>query len=108
MTSDNLRIDPAAPADVPTILDLIKGLAEYERLADSVVANETTIRESLFGARPSAEVVIARVGAQPVGFALWFHNYSTFLGRHGLYLEDLFVRDRKSTRLNSSHLGISY
>jgi len=88
---DDLRIDPAVPADVPAILGLIKALADYERLAHAVVADEARLRASLFGPRPSAEVVIARVGAQVAGFAVWFHNYSTFLGQHGLYLEDLFV-----------------
>ena len=88
---NDLRIDPAAERDVPLILALIKALAEYERMAADVTANETSLQASLFGPMPSAEVVIARVGAEPVGFAVWFHNYSTFLGRRGLYLEDLFV-----------------
>jgi GNAT superfamily N-acetyltransferase len=70
---------------------LIRALAEYERLVDEVVATEATLRESLFGDPPGAEVAIARAGLEPVGFAVWFHNYSTFLGRRGLYLEDLFV-----------------
>lgn len=81
----------AVPDDAPLILTLIKGLAEYERLADSVVATETLIRESLFGDRPEAEVLIAEVDGVAAGFALFFHNYSTFLARRGLYLEDLFV-----------------
>jgi GNAT superfamily N-acetyltransferase len=88
-----LRIDiqPATLADVPLMLSFIKALAEYERLSDHVVATETTVRETLFGSRPSAEAVIARVNGTAVGFAVWFHNYSTFLSRRGLYLEDLFV-----------------
>jgi len=88
---DALRIVPATESDVPLILSLIKGLAEYERLADHVTATEDDIRESLFGEPRVAEAVIARVDAQPAGYALWFHTYSTFLGKRGLYLEDLFV-----------------
>ena len=86
-----LRIEPATPEDVPVVLDMIKALAEYEKLTHEVVASEERVRESLFGARPAVEAVVARTGPQPVGFALWFQNYSTFLGRPGLYLEDLFV-----------------
>jgi GNAT superfamily N-acetyltransferase len=70
---------------------MIKALAEYERLADEVVATETKVRESLFGSNPSAEAVIARANGEPAGFAVWFYSYSTFLSRPGLYLEDLFV-----------------
>lgn len=77
--------------DTPLVLTLIRGLAEYERLAHEAVATEADIRESLFGARPAAEVLIAETSDEPAGFALFFHNYSTFLGRRGLYLEDLFV-----------------
>src|SRR6187431_858500 len=84
-------ISPATPADVPVLLGLVRALADYEKLASSVVATDASIRESLFGPSPAAEAIIARVGDEPVGFALWFHNYSTFLGRRGLYLEDLFV-----------------
>jgi GNAT superfamily N-acetyltransferase len=87
----DLRIEPATEHDIPLILALITALAEYERLTDQVVANEASLRASFFGPSPSAEVVIARIDAEPVGFAVWFHNYSTFLGRRGLYLEDLFV-----------------
>ena len=87
-----VRIVPATVRDVPLILELIRGLAEYERLAHEVVATEELLRETLFGARPGAEVVIAYVGDEAAGFALFFHNYSTFLGRPGLALEDLFVR----------------
>ena len=86
-----IRIVAATERDVPLILELIRGLAEYERLAHEVVATEEGLRASLFGARPDAEVVIARVGEEAAGFALFFHNYSTFLGRRGLALEDLFV-----------------
>ena len=86
------RIEPAREHDVPLILELIKGLAEYEKLSHEVIATEAGLRETLFGPRPSAEVVIAYGSDEPVGFALFFHNYSTFLGKRGLYLEDLFVR----------------
>lgn len=86
-----LRIERATARDVPLVLSLIKALAEYERLADEAVATEAGLRESLFGPQARAEVAIAHAGEEPVGFAVWFHNYSTFLGRAGLYLEDLFV-----------------
>ena len=86
------RIEPARESDVPLILELIKGLADYEKLAHEVVATEAGLRASLFGANPAAEVAIAYAGNEAVGFALFFHNFSTFLGRRGLYLEDLFVR----------------
>jgi GNAT superfamily N-acetyltransferase len=78
-------------ADVPTIFTLIKGLAEYERLSDAVIGTEELLREHLFGERPFVEVLIADVAGRAVGFALFFHNYSTFLTRPGIYLEDLFV-----------------
>jgi len=88
----NVRIERAQERDVPLILELIRGLAEYERLADQCVATEAGLRDALFGARPAAEVLIAFAGDTPAGFALFFHNFSTFLGRRGLYLEDLFVK----------------
>jgi len=94
VTAPDVRIEPAREDDVPLILAFIKGLAEYERLAHRVVATEEGLRASLFGAQPAAEVVLAYVGDEPAGFALFFHNYSTFLGRPGLYLEDLFVWPR--------------
>lgn len=81
----------AGPSDVPTILRCIRGLAEYERLADACVATEALLRESLFGPEPAAEVVLAFRDDAPAGFALWFRSYSTFLARPGIYLEDLFV-----------------
>jgi GNAT superfamily N-acetyltransferase len=87
-----LRIRPATPADTALILTLIRELAEYERLAHTVVATEADLWEALFGARPFAETVLAEVDGEPAGFALFFHNFSTFLARPGLYLEDLFVR----------------
>jgi GNAT superfamily N-acetyltransferase len=88
------RIDirPAAADDVPLILALIGELAEYEKLAHEVSATEEQLRETLFGERPVVEVVIATLDHRPVGFAVFFPSYSTFLGRPGLYLEDLFVR----------------
>lgn len=89
--SSELTITIATERDVPQILHFIKALAEYERLADSVVATEEGLRATLFGPRPYAECVIARWKEEPSGFALFFHNYSTFLGRPGVYLEDLFV-----------------
>jgi GNAT superfamily N-acetyltransferase len=88
---ETMRIAPARPDDVPVILDLIKALADYERMSDQVVATEADLRAWLFGDRPIAEVVLARANEAVVGFALFFHNFSTFLGRPGLYLEDLFV-----------------
>jgi GNAT superfamily N-acetyltransferase len=88
----DLSLKMATEQDVPLILTFIKALAEYERLADAVIATEDGLRETLFGERPYAECVIARVKGQPAGFALFFHNYSTFLGRPGIYLEDLFVK----------------
>jgi GNAT superfamily N-acetyltransferase len=90
-TSSEIRIVPATDRDVPTILNFIRRLAEYERLADRCVATEEKIRQSLFTGTPAAEVIFAYLGDQAVGFALFFHNYSTFLAQRGLYLEDLFV-----------------
>jgi GNAT superfamily N-acetyltransferase len=87
----NFSIRPATPDDVPLVLSFIRQLAEYERLSHEAVMTEESLRESLFGARPSAEVLLGYAGAAPVGFAVFFHNFSTFLGRRGLYLEDLFI-----------------
>jgi GNAT superfamily N-acetyltransferase len=81
----------ATQTDVPQILKFIQGLAEYEKLAHEVVATEQQLTETLFSERPAAEVVIAEFDGKPAGFALFFHNYSTFLAKPGLYLEDLFV-----------------
>lgn len=86
------RIRNAIPADVQLILKLIRELAEYEKLAHQVVATEADIRNSLFGPRPAAECLIAELGGAPAGFALFFHNFSTFLGKPGIYLEDLYVK----------------
>ncbi len=84
-------ITPATADDVPTILRLIRALADYEKLSHEVVATEDGLRDALFGDRPGAECLIGRENGEAVGFALFFHNFSTFLGRRGLYLEDLFV-----------------
>lgn len=82
----------ATREDIGLILALIRELAEYEREPDAVVATEASLAANLFGTRPGAEVVIVEVDGEPAGFALFFHNFSTWLGRRGLYLEDLFVR----------------
>src|ERR1043165_4303557 len=89
-----IRIKPAAPADAPIILQLIRELAEFERLLHEVTATEQQLREQLFGARPGAEGVIARIDGEVAGFALYFHNFSTFLAKSGIYLEDLYVRQK--------------
>lgn len=91
MSDTNIHIAAATEADLPHILSFIKGLAEYERLSHQVTATEEILRETLFGQKKLAEVLIARYSGEPAGFALFFHNYSTFLGRPGIYLEDLFV-----------------
>jgi len=84
-------IRPATPADVPTVARLIRDLAEYERLSHAVVLDEARLRDHLFGPRPYCEVLLAEEAGTVVGFALFFHNYSTFLAKPGIYLEDLFV-----------------
>src|SRR5262249_4349830 len=85
-------IRPATEADVPLLMTLVRELATYEKLANSVVATEDDLRAALFGARPAAEAVLAEVNGAPVGFALYFATFSTFVGRPGLFLEDLYVR----------------
>ena len=87
-----LSIRPASIDDEPLIRAHIAEQAEYERLADAAVATDDDLRAQLFGAQPAAEVLIGEVDGQAAGFALFFHNFSTFLGKRGLYLEDLFVR----------------
>lgn len=87
-----ITIRPAQESEVPLILAFVRELADYERLADCVTATEESLRASLFGERRYAETLFGCIGDEPVGFALYFHNYSTFLGRPGLYLEDLYVR----------------
>jgi len=85
------EIRQATEADVPVILRFIRALAEYEKLSHKVVATEESLRRTLFGNPRFAEVILGYEDGEPVGFALFFHNYSTFLGRPGIYLEDLFV-----------------
>ena len=87
-----LTIRPATPADLPLIAQFIRDLADYEKLAHEVRFDEAKLHENLFGARPYAEVVIGEIDGAAQGFALFFHNFSTFEGRPGIYLEDLFVR----------------
>jgi len=87
-----LEIRAASEDDVPLILTLIKELAEYERLSHKVVATEAMLRNSLFGERRVAEALLGYLGDDPAGFALFFHSFSTFLGKPGIYLEDLYVR----------------
>ena len=89
-----ITLRAATPADTSLIVELIRGLAEYEKLAHECVATEERIRETLFGPKPQAEVVIAFLDNDAAGFALFFQNYSTFLARRGIYLEDLFVFPR--------------
>jgi len=88
----DIAIHPAAASDVPAIHAMIRELAEYEHLLDAVEATEADLRGALFGPRPVAEALVAALDGRPVGFALFFHNYSTFVGRPGIHLEDLFVR----------------
>ena len=95
-------IEAAGPADVPDVLRLIRGLAEYEKLLHKVVATEADLQESLFGAQPAGECLIARVDGRAVGLAIYFRNLSTFVGKPGLYLEDLFVEP------SCRGLGIGY
>jgi GNAT superfamily N-acetyltransferase len=89
---NNFEIKFATINDVPLILDFIKQLAEYEKLLHEVVATEDILRETLFGKKAHAEVIIAYYQNEAIGFALFFHNFSTFLGRPGIYLEDLFIK----------------
>jgi ribosomal protein S18 acetylase RimI-like enzyme len=96
-----LSIRPAAPADLPLIAVLIRELADYEQLAGAVRFEEKVLGEKLFGPRPYAEVLIGEIAGEPQGFALFFHNFSTFEGRPGIYLEDLYVR----TAARGSGLG---
>jgi len=92
MNKSAFKIRDATVADVPIILQLIRDLATYERAPNDVVATEKGLHEVLFGAEPAAKVVIAFENTEPVGFAVYFFNFSTWLGRPGLYLEDLFVK----------------
>jgi GNAT superfamily N-acetyltransferase len=92
---DEFQIRPAGVEDVPIILELIRDLATYERAPHEVTATEEQLVDVLFGKRPAAEVLLAFEGKSPVGFAVYFQNFSTWLGRPGLYLEDLFVKPEK-------------
>src|ERR1043165_2308356 len=94
----DIRVRPADAGDVPLIHSLIRELAEYEKLAHAVVSTETNLREHLFGHTPAAEVLIGELDGRTDGFALFFRNFSTFVGRPGLYLEDLYVRPRARGR----------
>ena len=91
----DFQIRPAGVGDVPIILELIRDLATYERAPDEVTATEEQLVDVLFGERPVAEVLLAFEAESPVGFAVYFYNFSTWLGRPGLYLEDLFVKPEK-------------
>ena len=91
-TIENFQIRPARVEDVPIILQLIRDLATYERAPREVTATEEQLVDVLFGERPAAEVLLAFEGQLPIGFAVFFHNFSTWLGQSGLYLEDLFVK----------------
>src|SRR5260370_2448713 len=92
MKTENFLIRPATSSDVPVILELIRALATYERAPNDVTATENGLVEVLFDEKPSAEVLLAFENEAAIGFAVFFHNFSTWLGRPGLYLEDLFVK----------------
>lgn len=87
-----ITIRPATPADLAIVLGFVRELAEYEKALDQVVATTENLREDLFGPRPICEAIIGEIDGEPQGFALFFHNYSTWVGRRGIYLEDLYVR----------------
>jgi GNAT superfamily N-acetyltransferase len=102
----SLSIRSAAPADISLIGQFIRDLAEYEKLAHAVRFDEAVMAQKLFGPRPFAEVLIGEIDGTPQGFALFFHNFSTFEGRPGIYLEDLFVRpDARGSGLGKALLG---
>jgi GNAT superfamily N-acetyltransferase len=92
MSAENMHIRPATRSDVPVILALIRELAEFEKLDHMMVATEETLADELFGPKSPAETLIGEANGEPVAFAVTFHNFSTFLGKKGLYLEDLYVR----------------
>jgi GNAT superfamily N-acetyltransferase len=89
--TDNFRLRLATPTDVPILFELILALAEYEKLSHKVTGNIDNLKEHLFGAKPYGEAIIADYGGEAVGFSLFFHNYSTFLTKPGIYIEDIFV-----------------
>src|SRR5260370_20267246 len=95
MKTRNFTIRSATIADVPIILELIRALATYERAPNEVTATKEQLVDVLFGEKPAAEVLLAFEAGAPVGFAVYFYNFSTWLGRPGLYLEDLFVKPEK-------------
>jgi GNAT superfamily N-acetyltransferase len=96
--SDDVHIVAATEKETPIILHMIRGLAEFEKLSHYVIATEASLREQLFGATPAAEVCLLYVGDEPAGFAVYFHTFSTFTSRRGMYLEDLFVVPRWRAR----------
>src|SRR6266699_5683861 len=98
MKTENFAIRPATVADVPIILELIRALATYERAPNEVTATENGLVEVLFGEKPAAEVLLAFENQVAIGFAVFFHNFSTWLGRPGLYLEDLFVKPQHRSK----------
>ncbi|MEM7030211.1 MAG: GNAT family N-acetyltransferase [Chloroflexota bacterium] len=97
-TIPEFRLRPATDTDIPIILSFIQELADYEQLAHEVVATEEILRRNLFGERQVAEVILGYWNDEPVSFALFFHNFSTFLGKPGLYLEDLYVKSEMRGR----------
>src|SRR5262249_49538650 len=109
LSTATLRIVPARTDDVPVLLRMIRGLADYEKMSAEVVATEEDLRQALFGPRRYAEVVLGYAGSEAAGFALYFHNFSTFRGAPGLYLEDLYVeaewRGRGFGRALLAHLA---
>ena len=98
MSDRGFDVRPAGPADVPAIMAMIRALAEYEKLSHACVSTENDLQRALFGREPAAEVLIATADGVPAGFALFFHTFSTFLARRGLWLEDLFVYPRHRGR----------
>ena len=109
MPAESLKIRPARETDVQLLVEFIRGIAEYEKLLDEVEATEEGVRQSLFGEKPAAEALIGEWEGEPVAFAVYFQNFSTFMGRAGLYLEDLFVkpqyRQRGIGKLMLKHLA---